>query len=59
MRTPNQARIRLHKRRLDLGHTMISLAKAVGHPRESVSRAVNQGQHPRVLRKVKEVLGVG
>lgn len=36
---------------------MGELAAKVGHPRESVSRAVNQGLHPRILKKVKEVLG--
>lgn len=35
---------------------MTGLAKLVGHPRESVSRAVNQGRHPRILKKLKEAL---
>lgn len=37
---------------------MKQLAARCGHPRESVSRAVNKGMHPRVLRRVQEVLGV-
>lgn len=58
MRTKDQARIRLHQKRLALGFTMKSLAEEAQHPRESVSRAVNQGMHPKVLKRVKEVLGV-
>ncbi len=63
MSTPNQAWIiqakkRLHKARIDLGLSMTELARRADHPRESVSRAVNKGMHPRVLKKVEEVLGV-
>lgn len=32
------------------------LAKLVGHPRSTVSKAVNHSRYPRVLRKVEEVL---
>ncbi len=37
---------------------MKDLATLVGRPRESVSRAVNKGVHPLILRRVREVLDV-
>jgi len=58
MRTPNQARIRLHQKRIELGLTMTALAAKIRRPRSSVSRAVNHGKHPRLLQQVKEALGV-
>ena len=58
MTQKEQARILLHQRRIAERLTMKQLAKRVGAARESVSRAVNQGHNPRVLRRVKEVLGV-
>jgi hypothetical protein len=54
----NQARKEILKRMIDLEMPMGELARKVKHPRESVSRAVNQGQHPKILTKVREVLGV-
>jgi DNA-binding phage protein len=58
MTPQKQARIFLHQRRLALELSMTELARKVERPRESVSRAVNHGRNPKVLAKVKEVLGV-
>ncbi len=43
---------------IDEDLSFYGLAERTGYSREAISRAVNHGQHPRVLRKVKEVLGV-
>ena len=58
MTPQKQARILIHQRRLELELSMTELAKKAGHPRESVSRAVNQGRNRNVLKRVREVLGV-
>lgn len=58
MRTVNQARIRIRTALAKRDLKVNDLARLVGHPRESVSRAINQAKHPLVLAKVKEVLGV-
>jgi DNA invertase Pin-like site-specific DNA recombinase len=56
MRTRNQAQIRRLKKMIDQGYTFTALAKRVGHPRSTVSKAVNHGRFPNVLRKVEEAL---
>jgi len=38
--------------------TFTALAATVGHDISVVSKAVNHGKYPRVVRKVKEALGV-
>ncbi len=57
MNPQKQARISLHQRRLAKDLTVTALAKRIRHSREAVSRAINRGQNPHVLKKVKEVLG--
>lgn len=58
MTRQKQARILMHSRRIALELSMKDLAAKAGHSREAVSRALNHGHNPGVLRRVKEVLGV-
>jgi hypothetical protein len=55
----NQARIRLHQRRIALGLTVTGIAKTVGHDTAVVSKAINHGCYPRVIAKIQEVLNAG
>jgi predicted DNA-binding transcriptional regulator AlpA len=48
-----QARIQLRTKMLRQGLTFTELARRVGHPRPTVSKAVNHGHFPRVLAKVE------
>lgn len=58
MRIRNQAQIRRLKKMIERGYTFTALAKCIGHPRSTVSKAVNHGRYPNVVRKVEELLGV-
>lgn len=53
-----QARIKIRVRMIQQGLTFTALAEIVGHPRPTVSKAVNHGRFPRVLKKVQEALCV-
>jgi hypothetical protein len=37
---------------------MTELARRIGHDLSVVSKAINHGRYPRVVRKIKEALGV-
>ena len=52
----NQAQIRRRKKMIERGVSFTALAKIVGHPRSTVSKAVNHGRYPRVLVKIEEAL---
>lgn len=52
----NQAQIRRRKKMIERGLNFTALAEQVGHPRSTVSKAVNHGRYPRVLKKIEEVL---
>lgn len=52
----NQAQIRRRKKMIEHGLNYTALAKLVGHPRSTVSKAVNHGRFPRVLKKIEEAL---
>lgn len=54
----NPLRRRLLKRMIDRDLTFTALAQEVNRPRESVSKAVNHGTFPHVLRQVREALNV-
>jgi hypothetical protein len=41
---------------IEHGVNFTALALLVGHPRSTVSKAVNHGRYPRVLAKIEEVL---
>jgi hypothetical protein len=59
MRSTNQEQFRLRvktylvKHRLTISH----LANRIGHPRPSVSKAINQGHFPRLRKKIEEAIG--
>jgi len=52
----NQVRIRLKKRLAEHELSVTALARRIGHDISVVSKAINHGQYPRVLEKVKVVL---
>ena len=52
----NQARIRLHQKRIARGMKVKDLAVMIGHDIATVSKAINHGRYPRVLGKIREVL---
>jgi len=56
MHPRNQACIRRRKKMIELRLSFTALAIKVGHPRSTVSKAVNHGRYPRVLRKVEDLL---
>lgn len=58
MASAKQAGKNLKKRLIDQEISITDLAKSMQRPRASVSRAINQGKHPLLLKKVKEALGV-
>lgn len=41
---------------IERGLSFKALALQIGHDRSVVSKAVNHGRYPRVLRKIEEVL---
>lgn len=53
-----QARKKFLKRLIDLDLGISELARQVGHPRESVSKAIHHGRFPRILKKVREAIDV-
>lgn len=56
MHPKNQARISLRVKMTKKDITFRQLATQVGHPRSTVSKAVNHGRFPRVLKKIKDAL---
>jgi len=57
MPSKNQARISLRVKMAAADLSVKALAAKVGHPRETVSKAINHGRFPRVRAKIVEVLG--
>ena len=57
MPSKNQARISLRVKMAAADLSVKALAAKVGHPRETVSKAINHGRCPRVRAKIVEVLG--
>ena len=51
-----QVRIGLRVAMLHRGLGVSALAKRLGHPRQTVSKAINHGRYPRVVAKVKAYL---
>ena len=49
---------RIKKCLLDEELTVTALARRVGFNRSTVSKAINQGRHPRCLEKISEQLGL-
>lgn len=47
----------LKKAAIDKDLSITQIAEKIGHSRSVTSRAINRLEFPRVLRKVKEVLG--
>ena len=63
MSRPAQAKIARQRKTLRVvmessGTNFTALAEKVGHHISVVSKAVNHGKYPRVVRKIREVLGV-
>lgn len=56
MSTKNQARISLRVKLAAADLSLNALAKRVGHPRATVSKAINHGRFPFVRAKILEVL---
>lgn len=52
MSPTKQARISLRMKMLKQGLSFTELAKQIGHPRPTVSKAVNHGRFPRVHAKI-------
>ena len=57
-RKKKQARIQIRTQLAARDLRITDLAKRLGHDVAVISKAINHGRYPRVLRKIKEVLGV-
>lgn len=56
---PKCTRKAIKRRMLDLGElTVREIARRVGHPEATVSKAINHGKYPRVRAKILETLDV-